>query len=297
MNHETDLQAIDPAGVDWDRVRLSKYLMHQHFSYEYPASIRDLRHQLMVIPPVAFGDQRRTVYSLEVSVAGEVTTTLDSFANTVLDVRIPVVERAVEFDAWVRVERTGPPAPRDLPAEFLNDARLLAVTDRTRPDSAIERAAAELRGQGVQGLELAELANTWVHDALKYVRGVTGVDTSAAAALALGGGVCQDYSHLMIAVCRRLGLPTLYVSGHLLGEGATHSWVEVLIPAADGSNRAEGWSLDPTHSCRVDLTYLTVAVGRDYGDVAPTSGSYRARHGGTLTARKDVRLTEVGYGD
>ena len=297
MKHGSDAEAIDPKVVDWERVRLSKYLMHQHFSYQYPARIHDLRHQLMVIPPVEFGDQRRTVYSVEVSVPGEVTTTLDSFSNTVLDVRIPVVERSVEFDAWVSVERRGPPRPRILPAEFLDDARFLAVTDRTAADPAIKRAAAELRDQGAQGLELAELANAWVHGALKYVRGVTGVETNAAAALALGRGVCQDYSHLMIAICRSLGLPTLYVSGHLLGEGGTHSWVEVLLPAADGSTRAEGWSLDPTHGCRVDLTYLTVAVGRDYSDVAPTSGSYRAHHGGTLSARKDVRLTEVAYGD
>ena len=99
----------------------------------------------------------------------------------------------------------------------------------------------------------------------------------------------------MLALLRRMGLAALYVSGHLLGEGGTHAWVEVLLPDTDDPARAAAWALDPTHGRHADLTYLTVAVGRDYGDVAPTSGSYRAGHGGTLTAHKDVRVVEVIY--
>ncbi len=297
MHNASDLGAIDPARIDWGRVRMSKYLVLQHFSYAYPARIRDLQHQLMVIPPEIFGDQRRTVYSVEVSEPGEVITRLDSFSNTVLDVRIPFVERVIEFEAQIQLERTGPPVPRSLPAVWLHDPRFLTATERTAPDAAIEQAAAALRASGAQGLALAELVNSWVHGRMKYVPGVTGVHTSAAAALAMGMGVCQDYAHLMIAICHLLGLPALYVSGHLLGEGSTHAWVEVLLPASDGSGRTDGWPFDPTNGCRVDLTYLTVAVGRDYGDVAPTSGSYRAEHGGSLAARKEVRMIEITYAE
>ena len=295
LDQRLALDAIDPKGVDWDRVRLGEYVLHQRFSYVYPARIRDLRHQLMVIPPPVFGDQRRTVYSLDISVPGEVITTLDSFSNTVIDVHIPLVERAIEFDTWVSIERMGPPAPRALPTEWLEDPRLLTPTDRTTPDSAITAAAAALRALGAQGLDLAELVSEWVHGRMRYVRDLTGVRTTAAEALAAGGGVCQDYSHIMIAICRELGLSALYVSGHLLGEGGTHSWVEVLLPSTDGSNECLGWAFDPTHGRRADLSYITVAVGRDYGDVAPTSGSYRARHGGSLTALKDVRMVGVTY--
>jgi transglutaminase-like putative cysteine protease len=290
-------QALDPAAVDWKRACLSKYLMHQRFSYEYPAEIRDLRHQLMVIPPASFGDQHRTMYSLEVSEPGEVITTLDSLDNTVIDVRIPLVERGIVFDAWVGIERRGQPGPRQLPADWLHDPRFLSPTDRTAPDAAIEAAAADLARSGARGLALAELANSWVHEQIRYVADVTGIHTTAALALAGGQGVCQDYSHVAIALCRLLGLPTLYVSGHLLGEGGTHSWIEVLLPSDGDPGTAHGWSLDPTHGRRADLTYLTVAVGRDYGDVAPTSGSYRASHGGSLTALKEVRVIEVEYAD
>jgi len=290
-------EAIDPAGVDWDRVRAGKYLVHQRFTYQYPAHILDLRHQLMVIPPATFGDQHRTVYSLEVSEPAEVTTTMDAFANTVIAVRIPRVERAIEFDAWVTIERTGPQRPRALPGEWLGDPRFLTPTARTTPNAAVREAAAALAASGAEGLELAARVNTWVFETMTYTPGVTTVHTTAADALAQKAGVCQDYSHLMIAICRHLGLPSLYVSGHLLGEGSTHAWVEVLLPSADGSGGADGWPFDPTHGRQADLTYLTVAVGREYGDVAPTSGSYRAGHGGRLTGHKEVRVIGVSYLD
>ena len=286
---------IDPTQVEWDRVRACSYLVRQVFDYEYPGRIYDLRHQLMVIPPAVFGDQQRAVYSLQVSEAGEVLTRMDAFANTVIDVHIPLVERSITFATWMTIERAGPPGPRALPASALSDPRLLAVTNRTTPDAAIEQAATEIGAGGALGLLLAEQVTQWVHSHLEYRRGVTGVETTAAEVLAIGGGVCQDYSHLMIAICRLLQLPALYVSGHQLGEGGTHAWVEVLVSAADGSDAAEGWPFDPTHGCRGDLTYVTVAVGRDYGDVAPTSGSYRAGHDGSLTGRKEVVVTSVEY--
>src|SRR6202044_891456 len=98
--------------------------------------------------------------------------------------------------------------------------------------------------------------------------------TTASEALAHGRGVCQDYAHIMLAACRLLGLPARYVSGHLRGEGGSHAWVEVLHPhpLRQGFWFAEGW--DPTHDRRVDADYLVVAVGRDYGDVAPLTGYY-----------------------
>lgn len=297
MRVDFDRPSIEPADIDWGRVEVATYVVHQQFRYEYPARILDLQHQLVVVPAQTFGDQSRTVYSLEVSEPGEVITRTDSFANTVLDVRIPVVERVVEFEAWVTLERSGPPRPRSLTGSWLRDSRFLDSTPRTTPDEAIQRAADELLASGLRGLALAELANQWVYDTMTYMPGATGIQTTASAALADRQGVCQDYAHLLIAICRCMGLAALYVSGHLLGEGGTHAWVEVVLPASDGSSNAEGWSLDPTHGRRVDLTYLTVAVGREYGDVAPTSGSYRAGHGGTLTAHKDVRVVEVVYAD
>ena len=83
------------------------------------------------------------------------------------------------------------------------------------------------------------------------------------------------------------------MSGHLLGQGGTHAWVEVVLPARDGTGDAIAHAFDPTHASRGGLGYVTVAVGADYCDVAPTSGTYVSGARGTLTTSKKVSLTAV----
>ena len=89
---------------------------------------------------------------------------------------------------------------------------------------------------------------------------------------------------MMLALCHLLGLPARYVSGHLIGQGGTHAWVEVVIPRA---RDAIAVPFDPCHGRR-GSSYVTVATGRDYSDVAPTSGSYVGTSGSRLTARRRV---------
>ena len=121
--------------------------------------------------------------------------------------------------------------------------------------------------------------------AVTYEYGVTTVTTTAAEALACGRGVCQDFAHVMLALCHLLGQPARYVSGHLVGQGGTHAWVEVIVPR-DG--HAEAVAFDPCHGRRTDGGYVTVATGRDYADVAPTTGSYIGASPGRLTAGRRV---------
>jgi transglutaminase-like putative cysteine protease len=85
---------------------------------------------------------------------------------------------------------------------------------------------------------------------------------------------------VMLGLCRTLKIPALYVSGYLATEkaSATHAWVEVYVPGA-------GWqALDPTHNCTPDETYVKIAVGRDYADVPPVTGTYK----GTTERTMDV---------
>lgn len=116
--------------------------------------------------------------------------------------------------------------------------------------------------------------------------------TTAAEALSVGQGLCQDYAHLMLAICRAAGLPARYVSGHMLGEGGSHAWVEVFLPTQGGLT---AFAIDPTNRRQPHLGYGTVAVGRDYHDVSPTSGSFTAPYGGQLTFSKRAGLTLVEY--
>jgi transglutaminase-like putative cysteine protease len=152
--------------------------------------------------------------------------------------------------------------------------------------------AKTLRARHPDERELAEAINAFVHAQMRYVAGSTDVETTAAKAFELRRGVCQDSAHVMLALARRCGLSSRYVSGHLVGEGGTHAWVEVMIDDGAGSVVL---AFDPTHGCRVDMRYIVVAVGRDYSDVAPTSGVFTAAFPGQMTATKRVGATRVRY--
>jgi transglutaminase-like putative cysteine protease len=92
-------------------------------------------------------------------------------------------------------------------------------------------------------------------------------------------------AHLMLALCHLVGLPARYVSGHLIGQGGTHAWVEVVVPQAGD---AVAVPFDPCHGRRAGSSYVTIATGRDYSDVAPTSGSYVGTSSSRLTAQRRV---------
>jgi transglutaminase-like putative cysteine protease len=294
----TKLNLLDHRTVDWKRVQRTAYLIHQHFRYEYPGPIEDLKQCLMIIPPDNHGDQRLVLHHLKVSEPTfEISRQCDSFGNTVLNLSIPRVEKAIDFEAWIVVERRAGQGPHRIPLAWLSDPRFLNPSTLTQPGDMLGHVAAMLMAEGHQGIVLAQRINDWVYHALRYAHDVTDIHTTAAEALALGQGVCQDYAHIMIALCRLCGLPARYVSGHLLGEGGTHAWVEVLLPSADQPNEAIALPFDPTHACEASLSYLTIAVGRDYFDVAPTSGTFRASYRGRLSACKRVGLTELEYED
>ena len=285
--------AIDPSSLDWATARRVSYLLRQSFRYEYPEPIRDLNHRLVVIPPERFGDQRRLRHEVSVDAEGvRFEDRKDRFGNVITDVFAPQVSEAIEFTAEVSVERHAA-EPNRLPDGWLADGYLLEPSVLTAADDRIARAAESLASSADWGLPLADRINDWVYQSMTYQHGVTGVRTTAAEALALGSGVCQDYAHVMLALARACGLPSRYVSGHLLGEGGSHAWVEVVLPTKDGTGDAIASTFDPTHASRGGLNYVTIAVGSDYSDVAPTSGTYLSAASGRLFTRKRVTLTAL----
>lgn len=286
------LAGIDARGVDWSQVRRSAYLIHQRITYCYDGPVRRLRQRLLVQPREYHGDQRRVSRCVRVIDADplRVRSRTDDFGNHVVDIHIPLVSEQVTFVSWSVVERESTNQPHLTSAARLNDPRLLEETHLTTADAALDAVAAELAATGTVGSDLAWAVCARVFDDMAYRHGVTGVRTTAAEAYALRQGVCQDYAHVMLAICRRLGLPSRYVSGQMLGIGGSHAWVEVLVPEG---GRARVVSLDPTHGRMTGMTYLTIAVGRDYGDVAPLSGSYLSPHAGTLTTAKRVTVMRI----
>lgn len=287
--------AIAVSSVDWPAATRAAYLVRQTIRYEYPEPVRELNHRLVVIPPERFGDQRRLRHELSVGLDGvRLEDSHDRFGNVIVDVFAPRVSSAIEFAVELSVERRAAQANR-LPDGRLADGYLLQPSRLTAPDARIRAVADKLAASAPWGLDLAASINSWVHESMTYRSGVTGVRTSAAEALAGGAGVCQDYAHVMLAICRACGLPARYVSGHLLAQGGTHAWVEVVLPTHDRTGDAIAWPFDPTQASRGGLNYVTIAVGGDYADVAPTSGTYLSSSMGRLMTRKTVTLTELEY--
>jgi transglutaminase-like putative cysteine protease len=175
-------------------------------------------------------------------------------------------------------------------ASWYDDPRSLRPSWLTEPDDAL-RAAAEtlLREHDADRYALAARINAYVFEHMRYVPDVTTVATTASQAFAQGTGVCQDYAHIMLVLSRLCGLAARYVSGHLIGEGGTHAWVEVIgDPTPDGT--APAWGFDPTHRRTTTLNYVFVAAGRDFADVTPTSGCFVAPYIGRFTTSRSVEI-------
>ena len=130
--------------------------------------------------------------------------------------------------------------------------------------------------------------NRHLHSRFVYSPGSTTVSTPLEEFVQSGHGVCQDYTHAMLAVCRRVRLPARYVSGYIdagadfVGAAATHAWVECLIPGV-------GWvGFDPTNAILASEAHVKIGHGRDYDDVPPIRGVRRG--GGRETLGVNVSM-------
>ncbi len=282
--------------VDLDRAESVTYLLHQVFRYSYDGPAYELRQRLIGLPRLRHGNLRRRARHVGVSdsdgsamPACRPVTHRDADGNEVVAVELPVVASAVEFTLAALVERVGPAADELLPAAALADPRLLVPTRLTSPSPELWDLAESLRAAHRSDASLAEVLCRRLRSEFTFTLDATTVATTAAEAYALRRGVCQDIAHVMLTVCRLAGIPARYVSGHLLGEqGGSHAWVEVLVP--DGP-AARALAFDPTNGCRAGGRHLPVAVGRDYADVAPTSGVYTGSARGHLTWTKRAGIT------
>ncbi len=211
---------------------------------------------------------------------------------TAFDVHEPHAE--LEVTATSLVDTSDPREPEPVTWSGLDAARdlhaeLLVPSARTIPDAELLELAAEARSRLPPYDVVLALSGT-VRDRVAYQPGSTGVQTSALEAWQLGQGVCQDIAHVTLALLRAAGVPARYVSGYLhpqpepvLGEvvtGESHAWVEAWLGG--------WWPFDPTNDLPVGLRHVSVARGRDYGDVPPLKGVYAGGGSQSLGVRVEV---------
>lgn len=243
------------------------------------------------------------------------------------DTREPHAELAIRAESLVITHRQNP--FRFLPSGEVGDdgqfyrresvrqdyAEYLTATERVQLHPETDRIAAVARKQasGAGTVPFLMALTRQLYRVLSYKPGSTGVSSTIQHVLEHQEGVCQDFAHLMLAICRRQGIPARYVSGYLYtGEdqpaiadapagrsndpdaphglvsgNAMHAWVECLLP----DSRWHGF--DPTNNLLTNDYYVKVHTGRDYGDVPPVRGVYRGPFAHTLDVSVKVTSDPV----
>ncbi|MCX7371483.1 MAG: transglutaminase family protein [Alphaproteobacteria bacterium] len=260
------------------------------YAYEQPV---DLAAHVLHLKPRGLAGQRVVRASIRCLPAPDhVTETHDHFGNAATRIYLarPHTQFEVTAEALVAVDYAPPPeAAWTLPWEQV--AALAAAGGAHAPASefafgstqapALAAAGDYLRPSFTPGrpilAALLDLLGRMARD-FTFQAGVTGVSTPVAEVLRLRRGVCQDFTHLMLAGMRAFGLPGRYVSGYIRtrpppgqqrrrGADQSHAWVGAWL------GPEHGWvDLDPTNNIIVKDEHVTVAWGRDFSDVSPLRG-------------------------
>ena len=220
----------------------------------------------------------------------------DLFENITHHFEIQAPHQRLEIESLLKVQNLPLDITEQDHAATLNDYQDSIIRERTwnflqsssyvphTPD--IWRQAVDLTWEIDTILAKAEALMAWIYENFKYDPSSTKVSSRVDEVFALRSGVCQDYTHVLIALCRSVGIPARYASGYLyngpsdslVGAQASHAWTEIYLPES-------GWiGLDPTNNTLADARFIKVAVGRDYEDVAPVKGQYI----GTSSCRMEV---------
>jgi len=276
---------------------MMKYDIFHCTRYVYSTPVRDSFNDVRLEPP-SIPEQTVESFLLRVLPAVRLRHYTDFYSNWIHHFEIPEAHTYLMIESRSRVvthppaaiaedakicllEKLGEAQNIDRCFDFLQTSRFIEITA-----DAWKLALDATQGQtDVWPAALALMK--FVHGFLKYTPNSTHVHTHMSDVIKDRRGVCQDYAHLMIGLCRALKIPARYVSGYLATEeaNATHAWMEVFLPGI-------GWrALDPTHNRQIDGTYVKIGSGRDYADVPPITGNYR----GTLqrTMEVEVKITPL----
>ena len=205
-------------------------------------------------------------------------------AESVVSTRpAPSLRDALDSEAWDAL---------DAMAAAGDHGDMLSPSVFARPSELLRELAFDLGvSRSNDPLTTLRELSSGINMAFEYCQKSTRVDSPIEEALQDRRGVCQDFSHIMIALARGLGIPCRYVSGYLYhrledrdrsAADATHAWVEALLPDI-------GWiGLDPTNDMIAGERHVRVAIGRDYGDVPPTKGVFQGVAESTLEVAVQV---------
>ena len=277
--------------------------------YRYAMPVERSEH-LLRLEPIHDPLQAVEEHTLSLSVDGQLRRYEDVFGNRVRHLKIDTsfTEMAIEARSRVRaldvdpLGRSGPHVRTALPVAWMpwqHQVLQPFLLSPELPDTELrelrEYAMAFARRNDFDLLDTCIDINATLHKEYAYQPGVTTLWTTPFQTYVQRRGVCQDFANLFICLTRLLGVPSRYVCGYVhcgdandnraQGE-ASHAWVQVYLPEA-------GWrGFDPTNGSITQTEHVRVAVGRNYVDATPTSGTIFVGGGGE-TLSVDVRVTRL----
>ena len=281
------------------------YAIRHFTSYRYNRSVWQSMMEVRMHPR-SEGNQRCFVFQLSVNPRARIFGYTDSYGNLVHHFDLPSrhSQLTIISDALVNIEAQ-PSIPEVMEYQGWQELEeivekkdywdMLMPSHFARSSPELEQLAGEIgvteRKRRSPLAFLQDIASG-VHRSFSYVKKSTAVNSPIEDALRSRQGVCQDFAHIMIALVRNARIPCRYVSGYLYHstenvhpatDGATHAWVEALLPGL-------GWvGFDPTIDRLASEQHIRTATGRDYADVPPTRGMMKGKTGTQLQVR--VRVT------
>jgi transglutaminase-like putative cysteine protease len=270
-----------------------RYEIRHHTIYRYSQPV-SISHHVLRLVPRSCGRQMLHESSIEVVPHPAVRSdALDYFGNPVTYLTIQEQHEQLAIEARSLVDVAAPPPrepsrttrwdgifrqlERSASPEAIATLQFAFDSPYTRTTTDLAAYARESFPSGRPVLEAAFELTRRIHQDFRYDSTATEVATPVDEVFRLRRGVCQDFAHLELACLRALALPARYVSGYLLtrpppgqqklvGSNASHAWISVWCPEA-------GWvDLDPTNDAFVRDEHITLAWGRDYGDISPING-------------------------
>ena len=264
--------------------------VHYNTVYHYSEPTQRVIQLLRLTPP-SFAGQNVLDWRIGVDCDARLREGRDGYGNIthMLYIDRPVRKLKISVTGKVLTEdRAGvvEGLPNELPPPVY-----LRPTPLTEPGPAITDFARTLDRMGGAPLERLHRLTSAIHGRMNFDTGRTETDTTAQEAFSAGHGVCQDFTHIFIAVARATGLPARYISGHLFRrdgdalQEAAHAWAEAYVPDL-------GWvAFDPSNGISADDAYIRVAAGLDYRDAAPVVGARRG--GGEEELAVDVQVRQA----
>lgn len=281
-----------------------KFEVTQTNSYEYERPVRQSINQFRLRP---LNDEKQSLesYSVIIHPASETFGHVDYWGNYVETFYLWEEHQNLSIETVSKVETSptdiDPTIPlsseqkKELKSHAFKQAYAEYLVDRdytTISVDVMKQETNEIWEQSRDELDFAVNLNEYIYNTMTYVSGATNVLTTAEEVLHHRTGVCQDFTHLMLALCRFRGIPARYVSGYIYigensafrGDAATHAWLEVKLPGLE-------WiGLDPTNNVIANEQHIRIAVGRDYNDISPLKGVYI---GGTHTLDVSVSVKNL----